>query len=214
MRLQVPIAGSALGELQLDAAVLAAGFRRCRRRRAAGTRRSRRPPAGWPARRSAIRNFTTEVARAADSSQLSRIAAAWPDSGTLSVWPSTRSTQLISGGISCCSSMMRGGELLHLDPAGIGLIIVGARREQHFRLEDEAVADDADVLAVGQDLAQAAEEVGAVAVQLLHALRQRHVQAAAEIGDLGVGLAVRVLRTPRAPPRARRSGCAAPRSAG
>ena len=67
---------------------------------------------------------------------------------------------------------------------------LGADREQHFRLEDEAVADDADVLAVGQDLAQAAEEVGAVAVELLHALRQRDVEPLAEIGDLGVGLAV------------------------
>ncbi len=64
-------------------------------------------------------------------------------------------------------------------------------REQHFRLEDEAVADDADVLAVGEDFAQAPEEVGPVAVELLHALRQRDVQAAAEIGDLGVGVAVR-----------------------
>ena len=41
-----------------------------------------------------------------------------------------------------------------------------------------------------EDFAQPAEEVGAVAVELLHALRQRDVQAAAEIGDLGVGFAV------------------------
>src|SRR5690606_33378024 len=83
----------------------------------------------------------------------------------------------------------RAGELAHLLAAGL-VDDLGAGREQHFRLEDEAVADDADVLAVGEDLAQAAEEVGAVAVELLHALGERHVQAATEIGDLGVGFAV------------------------
>ena len=41
-----------------------------------------------------------------------------------------------------------------------------------------------------EDLAQPAEEIRAVAVELLHALRQRDVEAAAEIGDLGVGFAV------------------------
>ena len=86
--------------------------------------------------------------------------------------------------------------------------------KQHFRLEDEAVADDADVLAVGEDFAQPAEEVRPVAVEFLHALRQRDIQAAAEIGDLGVGFAVaRFGHVERILERAR-SACAAPRSAG
>ena len=84
------------------------------------------------------------------------------------------------------------GQLLHLYLAGV-VDDVGARREQHFGLEHEAVADNADVLPVGQDLAQPAEEIGAVAVQFLHTLGQRDVQAAAEIGDLGVGVAVALL---------------------
>ena len=53
----------------------------------------------------AIRNFTTDMARADDSSQLS-LKRPVPDSGLSSVWPSTRSTQLISGGISFCNSMI------------------------------------------------------------------------------------------------------------
>ena len=72
--------------------------------------------------------------------------------------------------------------------------LVCARREQHFRLEHETVADDADVLAIGQDFAQPAEEIRPVAVELLHALRQRDVQAPAEVGDLGVGFAVACFR--------------------
>ena len=40
--------------------------------------------------------------------------------------------------------------------------------KKHLRLEDEAVADDAHVLPVAEDLAQAPEEVGAVAGELLH----------------------------------------------
>ena len=45
-------------------------------------------------------------------------------------------------------------------------------------------------VAVAEDLAQPAEEVGAVAVELLHALRQRDVEALAEIGDLVLALLV------------------------
>ena len=53
-----------------------------------------------------------------------------------------------------------------------------AGREQHLGLEHEAVADDADVAAVLQQFAQAAEEVGAIALQLLHLAGQRRVEAA------------------------------------
>jgi len=40
---------------------------------------------------------------------------------------------------------------------------VAAGGKENFRLEDEAVADDADVLAPGKQFAQAAEEIRAVA---------------------------------------------------
>src|SRR5687768_644540 len=42
--------------------------------------------------------------------------------------------------------------------------------EQHLRLKDEAVADDADVGALREDLAKTAEELRAVAGKLLHLL--------------------------------------------
>ena len=50
-----------------------------------------------------------------------------------------------------------------------------ARREQDFRLEDEAVAFDADVLAVLEEFAQAAEEVGSVALEFLDLARERGI---------------------------------------
>ena len=50
----------------------------------------------------------------------------------------------------------------------LGLQSCRGRGEEHFRLEHEAVADDPDVGIVAQDLAQAAEELRAVASQLLH----------------------------------------------
>ena len=68
-----------------------------------------------------------------------------------------------------------------------GLAELGAAgREQDFGLEDKAVADDADIGAVADDLAQAAEELGTVARQLLHLARQRGVEAAPEIDDLAL----------------------------
>src|SRR5262249_14823201 len=74
---------------------------------------------------------------------------------------------------------LRGDRALQLDNGGCQLIDGGqalrghgrlAGWEQHLRLEHEAVADDADVLAVAQQLAQAPEEVGPVPLQLLHLL--------------------------------------------
>ncbi len=51
----------------------------------------------------------------------------------------------------------------------------GARGEEHFGLEDEPVAFDADVLAPLQEFAQPAKEVGAIALQFLDLARQaRH----------------------------------------
>ena len=84
------------------------------------------------------------------------------------------------------------GKLVHFDEPG--RIDVGrALGEQHFRLEDEAVADHQDVGALAEDLAQAPEEFRAVARQLLDALRQRRIEPLAEIDDLRlVGAATRL----------------------
>src|SRR5579859_1764849 len=58
--------------------------------------------------------------------------------------------------------------------------------EEYFGLEHEAIADDADVRPVAEDLPQAAKEFRAIARQLLDPLRQRHVEALAEISELGL----------------------------
>ena len=82
--------------------------------------------------------------------------------------------------------------LVQIDQRGCELIQLGAALGQqqgltgvkkYFRLEHETVADDADIGAIAQNGAQAAEEFRTVARQFLHALRQRDVQALAEIGD-------------------------------
>ena len=82
-----------------------------------------------------------------------------------------------------------GGELLL--PLLADLRRAGA--EEHFRLEDEAVADDLDVGAVAQHLAQLAEEFGAIAGELLDLVGERLVEPLAEIDHLdlarlGLGL--------------------------
>ena len=97
----------------------------------------------------------------------------------------------MSGGICPLEFEQRRCELVEFGAAfGIEHRLPGI--EQHFRLEHEAVADDADVGAIAENFAQPAEEVGAVARQFLHALRQRDIEALAEIGDAG-------LRFPAAP---------------
>ena len=58
--------------------------------------------------------------------------------------------------------------------------------EEHFRLEDEAVADDAHVRPVAEDLPQPAEEIRAIARKFLHALRQRDVEPLAKLGEAGL----------------------------
>src|SRR5262245_25094143 len=78
----------------------------------------------------------------------------------------------------------RGGEPVELG-ASLGLVERGLTGiEEHLRLEHEAVADHADVGPVAENGAQPSEEVGTVALQLLHALRQRHIQPLAQIGDV------------------------------
>src|SRR5262249_29828942 len=57
-------------------------------------------------------------------------------------------------------------------------------REQHFGLEYEAVANDANVRAVAKDLAQPAEKLRPVTSQLLDLVHQGKVQALAEFDDL------------------------------
>ena len=96
--------------------------------------------------------------------------------------------------------------------SGLQLGLAGA--EEHLGLEHEAVADDADVRAVAEDLAQAAEEVRAVARELLHPLGQRHVEARSRDRRCAPGSRCRASRRRRAPPRARRAGGASRRSAG
>ena len=104
------------------------------------------------------------MARAAESSQLVGNCAL--EIGRLSVWPSMRSTQVMSGGISAASSLTALASFASsVGALGIDDGLAGV--EQHFGLEDEAVADDADVGAALEDFAQAAEEVGAVAAQVL-----------------------------------------------
>ena len=58
-----------------------------------------------------------------------------------------------------------------------------AAREQHLRFEHETIAHDADARPRAQNLAQSSEKVRAVAGELLHLLRQRHIEPGAEIGD-------------------------------
>ena len=87
----------------------------------------------------------------------------------------------------------RGGELVEFG-AAFGQQQRLAGIEEHFRLEHEAVADDADVRPVAEDGAQAAEEFRTVARQFLHPLRQRDVQALAEIGNAALRFLVALLR--------------------
>ena len=131
----------------------------------------------------------------------------------MSVWPSTRSTQAISAGICFSSSSSALASLSSsARPSGLQHGLAGV--EEHFRLEHEAVADDADVGPVAEDRAQPAEEVGAVARQFLHALRQRHVEPLAEIGDAGLRFLVALLGGVERLFERARAGGAAPRSAG
>ena len=131
---------------------------RCRRHRSAGTRRSRRRrDAGLNAVLDQI--VTTEMARAEDRSQLDLKAAS--TMGSTSVWPSTRSTQANRAGSP--AQAREGRWPACASRTGPAIDLAGALGEQHLRLEDETVADHADVGALRQDLAQPAEEFRTVA---------------------------------------------------
>ena len=95
----------------------------------------------------------------------------------------------MSSGISWLSWTIASASLSSSSQA-LGADLVRAGVEEHLRLEDEAVADDADVGPVAEDLAKPAEEVRPVARQFLHALGEGNVQPPAEVGDLGLALAV------------------------
>ena len=84
------------------------------------------------------------MARAADRSQFDLNGP--PVIGRMSVWPSTRSTQGISAGIFFSSLGERGGDLVDLRQR-LRLEVGLADVEQQFRLQHEAVADDAHVRA-------------------------------------------------------------------
>jgi len=86
--------------------------------------------------------------------------------------------------------------------------------EEHFRLEHKAVTHDAHVGTIAQDGAQPAEEVRAIARELLHPLRQRDIQPLAKVGNGGPVNPCPCSRLPPAPTRSPRAGAAAPRSAG
>ena len=106
-----------------------------------------------------------------------------------------------------------GRELVELG-AAFGLEHRLAGIEEHFRLEHEAVADDADVRPLAEDRAQPPEKVRAVARQFLHALRQRDIEPLAEIGDAALRFAVALLGGVERVFQRARAGGAAPRSAG
>src|SRR6266478_8633515 len=59
-------------------------------------------------------------------------------------------------------------------------------REQHFRLEYKAVANDANVGALAKYLAQPAEELRAVTSQLLDLVHEGKVEALTEFDDLAL----------------------------
>ena len=128
-----------------------------------------------------IRYCTTEIARAADKLPVRlelRVAGERPRVG-VAVDPQ----HPVDLRRNLFFELEQGGrELVELG-AALGPQHGGAAVEEYLRLEHKAVADDADVGTVAENFAQLAKEIRAVARQFLHPLRQRDVQALAEIGD-------------------------------
>src|SRR6476661_1124104 len=87
----------------------------------------------------------------------------------------------------------RAGERVELG-ATLGLVEGGfAGIEKYFRLEYEAVPDDADIGPVAENRTQPSEEVGPIPRQLLHPLGERHVETLAEVGDARLRVLVLLL---------------------
>ena len=154
-----------------------------------------------------IRYCTTEMARAADSSQFDLNGDVAEICRRIGVAVDAQHPVDLRRNL-LLQIEQRAGELVEFG-AAFRPQHRGAAVEEDLRLEHEAVADDADVGAVAEDFAQLAEEIRPVARQFLHALRQRDVKALAEIGDDGAGIPSPSARRRRAPSRARRSGGAA-----
>ena len=183
--------GLPLRELQLDAAVAAVGFVAV-----AQLQRLELAEAGGhkPLRRHALADEILHDRDGAGRREVPvRLELAVPRAGACRYARRRAAPTGCRGGI-CLSRSRRAAASLSSSagPAGLSAGLAGI--EEHLRLEDEAVADDADVGPVAEHLPQAAEEVGAEARQLLHLLRERHVEARAEVGDAGLGFAVALLR--------------------
>ncbi len=89
------------------------------------------------------------------------------------------------GGISAAICLSVAKHRVEFFFGGVGQI-GAARREQHLRLEHEAVADDVDIRLVAENRAQPAKEFGAIAGELLDLVGQSDIELLAEVGDLAL----------------------------
>ena len=136
--------------------------------------------AGMP---SSTSSLTTLIARWADSSQLP--ASPLPR-GCLSAWPSTRRTQFTPARDFGGDLLERGGELPGSAPgptADMSALPTGNSTSLWNTKRSPTTWTSGAVL---QHLAQLAEELAAVALQLLDFGGERGVESAAEVGDLHV----------------------------
>src|SRR5215470_8018936 len=66
--------------------------------------------------------------------------------------------------------------------------------EEQLRLEHETIAHHPDVRPRSENFSQLAEEVGAIARQLLHPLGQRHIEPLTEVSDAGLRVFIAFFR--------------------
>ncbi len=110
----------------------------------------------------------------------------------MSVCPSICTTQSISFGI--CRPRSAIAEAIDQAPPDLPASVTPTQTEQNLALEYEPVSDDADILAVLQQIAQPSKEVRAIALQLLHLSRECRVQPLTQILDRFVALGALFLR--------------------
>src|SRR5271169_1546611 len=79
----------------------------------------------------------------------------------------------------------RGSQIIERLMSGLANLRLG-RFKKYRGFEHEAIADYAHARPIAQNLAQATEEIRAIAGELLDLLRERDIQARTEIGDLGL----------------------------